>query len=116
MIALSLTASLQPEPCYAHLAEIEKITQRGSVITQDNGIKTLAALAASRPEYKAAIFPYILEHLRGCGNVYLAHRAESMVGAVDAANQADFLAVLNQRIPNLSPAQAKRVDKLMRSL
>jgi hypothetical protein len=116
MIALASIAGLQPETCFAHLAELEEITEYGSVITQDNGIKTLAALAASKPEYRAAIFPFILDHLSRCGSAYLAHRAESVIAAVDEGNKAEFLAGLKQRLPDLSPAQAKRVEKLMRVL
>ena len=45
MIALGTVAELKAEVIFAHLAEIEKVMDTGSVITVDNGVRTLALAA-----------------------------------------------------------------------
>ena len=116
MIALSRAAALNPAPCIEHLVELKEIIEKGSVITQDNGIKTLAALAASADEYQVRIFPFLLEHLRSCGDKYVAQRAESIFVAVNKSNKADYLLTLSERLSGLTESQSKRVCKLIRSL
>lgn len=116
MIALSKTAVLNPEPCIKEQETLKKIILAGSVITQDNGIKTLAALAAANPEHQAALFPFLLDHLRTCRGKDVAQRSESIFVAVNSLNQAKFLEVLTQRLPALTDSQAKRVEKLIRNL
>ena len=116
MIALSRTAGLNPLPCLQELDALKETILAGSVITQDNGIKTLAALACARPEARADVFPFLIEHLHTCREKDVAQRAESIFAAVDSANQGEFLAVLAERYPALTDAQKKRVDKLTRPL
>jgi len=116
MIALSKTAGHNPDACLNEVDHLKRLVKEGSVITQDNGIKTLAALAAVCADMQGQIFPFLLEHLQTCRSKDVPQRAKSILPAVTVAVQEEFLEVLSGRLPGLSNSQAKRVEKLMRNL
>ncbi len=58
MIALSTIAGLQADKIFAHVDEIIKTMEAGSVITNDAGMKTLIAVAARKDEYRLRIMSY----------------------------------------------------------
>src|ERR1700690_3867265 len=60
MIALGTVADLKPDVIFAHLADIQKAMNTGSVITVDNGVRTLALAASMGGKYNKAIFPYLI--------------------------------------------------------
>ncbi len=115
MIALSTIASLKADEIFVHREQIEVAIENGSVITQDNGIKTLAALAAQKEEYRQVLFPYLLAHLKTCRPKDVPQRAESIFPVVDARNRTEFIPVLEIRLEELSAAQAARLNKLIRA-
>ena len=114
MIALSTVADLRADFVHAHLKEILKAMDTGSVITVDNAVKALA-LAASKDAYQGSIFPHLLEHLRTCRPKDVPQHAEKSLPAVDASNKDDFIAVLEKRMEDLSGAQITRVKKLIKA-
>lgn len=114
MIALSTVADLRADLVYAHLKEILKAMDAGSVITVDNAVKVLA-LVASKDAYRAAIFPRLLEHLRTCRPKEVPQHSEKSLPAVDASNKVDFIAVLEKRMEDLSGAQITRVKKVIKA-
>ena len=116
MTALASVASLKPDLLYAHRADLERITDSGSVITQDYGIKTLALVAASSAARRNQIFPYLLRHLATCRPKDVAQRAEKIVVAVALSNRDSFVKVLEQRLSDLTPSQAARVRKALKSV
>jgi hypothetical protein len=113
MIALSTIAELRPDFIHAHLNEILKAKDSGSVITVDNAVKTLA-LASSQDAYRTAIFPHLLDHLRSCRPKDVPQHSEKSLPAVDASNKDEFVAVLEKRLEDLSGAQLKRVKKVIK--
>lgn len=112
MIALSTVAALRADLIHAHLKEILKAMNAGSVITVDNAVKTLA-LAASRDAFRAEIFPHLLDHLRNCRPKDVPQHAEKSLPAVHASNKDDFITVLEKRLGDLTDTQAKRVKKVI---
>ena len=116
MILLAMVADRKPAEIFDHRDEIIKAIETGSVITQDNGIKTLAIVASTKKTYNEALFPFLITHLRNCRPKSVPQYAESIARAVTPENQASYIAVLNQRFDTLSPAQKKRVRKLLRRL
>lgn len=116
MIALGTIAPRQAAIIGQHLDEVLRVTEKGSVITQDWGIRVLAAVSAHVPELEARIFPFLLNFLQECRPKDVAGHAESCVVAINAANRAQMVAVLEGRLPALTPAQAKRVQKVIRQV
>jgi hypothetical protein len=114
MIALSTVAELRADFVHAHIAEILKAMDTGSVITADNAIKALA-LAASNDAYRPAIFPHLLEHLRASRPKDVPQHSEKSLPAVDANNKNEFIAVLEKRMEDLSPSQIARVRKVIKT-
>lgn len=114
MTALGTVAGLKADLIHAHLGEIKKTMEQGSVITMDNGILTLARAASAGEKYNQAIFPYLLEHLRTCRPKEVPQHAEKTLPAVNAANRAEFIAVLEKRLIDLSGSGLARVKKVIK--
>lgn len=113
MIGLSTIAELRPDFIHTNLNEILKAMRTGSVIMVGSAVRTLA-LAAVQEAYRPEIFPHLLEHLRTCRPKDVPQHAEKSLPAVDTGNKEDFIAVLNKRLGDLSPAQVKRVKKVIK--
>ena len=115
MIALATIAALRAPFLFEHRQEIQRAIEKGSVITVDRGIRALATVAAQDDTYRRELFPYLLEHLRTCRPKDLPGRAEAVLTAVDATHRDAFIAVLEQRLPDMRPTQARRLQKVMAS-
>jgi len=115
MITLSTIAARQADALYAHIDLIMKTTRGGSVITTDNGIKTLALIGAANPDYRKAVFPFLLDHLRTCRPKEVPQHAESTLPAVDTINRQAFTEVLEKRTEDLNPAGLLRIKKVLKA-
>jgi hypothetical protein len=74
----------------------------------------LARVASQKNEYRAELFPYLLEHLETCRPKDVSQRSEQIVMAVDADNKGQFIAVIEKRMAYLKPSQLKRLEKVIR--
>ena len=115
MINIALIADRKPDQIINRMDDIIAVIEKGSVITQDNGIKTLSRAAAAKPKGNSLAFPYLIDQLNNCRPKSLPQYAESILVAVNPDNQTQYLAVLNKRLNELSAAQGKRVNKIIRS-
>ena len=115
MIALSTIAGIVADDLFVHRALIEEAIEHGSVITADNGIKTLARIAAADPRYAEAIFPSLLRHLETCREKDLPQYAESVAVAVNTANKHAFIATLEQRLAGTPASRAARLRKVIKA-
>ena len=114
MIALSTLAQIAPNMLFAHSTVIQQAIERGSVITVDNGIKTLARIAAGNAAYNQVIFPYLLRHLDTCRPKDIPQHADSIVVAVNTGNQQAFIAALEQRLAGMPASRVARLRKVIR--
>jgi hypothetical protein len=114
MITLSIVADRKPKQIFDNLDDIVEAIEKGSVITRDNGIKTLAIVASGNEEYNEAIFPFLIEHLKRCRPKDVPQHAESIMCAVTLENQVRYIDVLKQRFDTPSSSQQRRVKKLLR--
>jgi hypothetical protein len=114
MIALSTVGALAADELYPHAAEIQEAMDGGSVITRDAGVLALAGIASTNNEHCIAIFPYLLEHLRTCRPKDVPQHSEKIIGAVSAANKAEFIAVLEKRMEDLQGSQVTRLKKVIK--
>lgn len=116
MIALGTVASLKADLIFAHLAEIQKAMNSGSVITVDNGVQVLALTASKGGKYNKAIFPYLMDHLKTCRPKDVAQHSEKSLPAVmDSSNKKEFIAVLETRMEDLSGSALARVRKVIKA-
>jgi ribosomal protein L16 Arg81 hydroxylase len=116
MIALAMVADRKPREVFDNRDTIVEAIKDGSVITRDNGVKTLAIVASVNEEYNEALFPFLIEHLKSCRPKSIPQHAESIVRAVTPENQGQYTDVLNERFGTLSSSQQRRVRKLLRTL
>ena len=115
MINIALIADRRPDQIYSHLEDLIEVIERGSVITQDNGIKILSKICAAKPEYLDIVFPYLIEQLQNCRAKSVPQYAESTWVAVNPEYQDKYLEVLQSRLDELSESQSKRVNKVIKS-
>lgn len=114
MITLATIAPLVAGSLYPHAPEIQAAMQRGSVITVDAGVQTLAALAASQPERRETLLPFLFNHLRTCRPKDVPQHSEKTLPAVDAGHKAEFIAILEKRLEDLQGAQLTRVRRVIK--
>jgi hypothetical protein len=114
MIALGTIAPLQAGVIGPRLDEVLTALHRGSVITVVWGIRTLAGVAGASRRYRPKIIPHLLRQLESCLPRDVPTHALSCLPVIDNASLARFLAVLERRLPDLSPSQAARLRKVMR--
>ena len=114
MLALSTIAALKSGEIFEQVELVMRITREGSVITTDNGIKTLAIVAGVNPEFNKAIFPFLIEHLQTCRSKEVPQHSESTLAAVNAGNRKLFIDTLTKRVEALTPSQVARVKKGIR--
>jgi hypothetical protein len=115
MIALSTVADLKAAEIFPHIDEIIQVMNKGSVITMDNGIKTLALVASQNDEYRQVIFPTLLDHLKTCRPKEVPQHAEKSLPAVTAGDKSDFIRVLEKRLEEMTASQATRVKKIIKT-
>jgi hypothetical protein len=96
--------------------QINQMVEGGSVNSCDNGIKILARAGSTSLEYSARTTPYLLEQLARCRPKSVPQYAESIFPAVNPTNKENFEEILKNRLPDLTPPQAKRVQKILRQL
>ena len=111
MTALGSIAPLQAAAIGKHASAVMAATEKGSVITQDSGIRVLATVAGLDRVQGARILPFLERFLRSCPAKDLPRHAESILPALNAGNRADVSWILEQRLPELTEAQAKRARK-----
>ncbi len=116
MIALAAVAPLQADALFPEVEKIKKVMAEGSVITVDNGVKVLAGIASQKSQYRQALFPYLIEHLRTCRPKEVPQHAESILPAVDGSVQLAFLDVLQKRETDLSSSQMARIRKVVKAV
>ena len=116
MICLSFIAENKAGEIFESRETIIKTMEKGSVITQDNGIKVLARVASVENEYHQELYPYLVEKLKTCRPKSVAQYAESIFCAVKPDNREEYRAVLEKRIGILTSSQQKRVKKILREL
>jgi len=116
MIALSCVATLEADTLFESRELICKTIDEGSVITQDGGIKSLALVASVDKTYQEALTPYLMGFLRKCRQADVPRHAEFIEVCVDDFNREDFAGILQQRLPEASPAQAARIKKILKRM
>jgi len=114
MTALAEVAKADPDAVFRNLEAIKKAKEKGSVITVDYAISTLAITASKNKKYSEAIFPYLLKHLSSCRPKDVPQHAERTLPAVNVNNRDDFIKTLEKRIEDLSGGGLTRVKKLIK--
>ncbi|SFL24056.1 hypothetical protein SAMN03159341_104201 [Paenibacillus sp. 1_12] len=114
--ALSTIAIVSSASIMDHLETLFSTINKGSVITVDKGILTLAKLASVNKQYNERIFPFLLNHLETCRSKEIPQHSESTLLAVSNENKEDFLNVLKKRAQYLTVSQLKRVKKIFKAL
>ena len=115
MIALSTIAGLKAEEIFPHVDEIKKTMAAGSVITNDAGMKTLSQIASRKDEYRQHILPYLLERLAAARAVDAPRYAEFILTAIDPADKAEFIRILEKWISSASGQRLARLKKVLRT-
>jgi hypothetical protein len=116
MTALGMIASQKAADIWKQMEVIMQTTENGSAITQDWGVRVMAAISAQDTDYEKRIFPFLLNFLRQARPKDLPRHAESVLVAVNKGNRNELLSLLNTRKSSLKPAQAKRIDSLIRKI
>lgn len=116
MIAISKITYLKPKEVFENIEIVSKAYEKGSVITIDNSISVFAELAKADKKYEETMFKKIIEHLETCRTKEVGQHSERAFVCVNEENAKEFASVLLKRRDNLTDAQKKRVDKLIKKI
>ena len=116
MTALGCIADVKADQIGKRVNEVMRATENGSVITQDWGIRVLAIISAKTQVQSGKIYAFLVSFLKKCPAKDIPRHAESILIAVNPGNRGAFLRVLKDRHRELKPSQAKRVEKIMKTL
>ena len=114
LINIALIADKVPEPILERMEALLKIYDSGGVIARDNVIKILARAGSASPQQQDLVFQHLIDLLNTCRPKSIPQYAESMLPVIHPGNQASYLEILINRLSELTPAQEKRVRKILR--
>lgn len=115
MTALDCIASLRANDLSQHYQTIKDRVSDGSVITRDHGVRVLAKLASAPVSCAADARAYLVDHLATCRPKDVPQHSEGIVPAIPAEEVGPFLEVLQERMPELSRPQVRRVKKVLKN-
>ena len=116
MIALSTIVDLKHKNIFESLDKIMLATDKGSVITIDNGVKILIKLT-KYPEYYETTNPLLIEQLKKCPIKQLPMYAERTTACISDKNRKEFLKLLENRLSECEKeSQKKRIMKLLKTV
>lgn len=116
MIALSTITDLKHKEIFETLDKIMTVTDKGSVITIDNGVKILIKLT-KHPEYFNKTNPLLMEQLIKCPIKQLPMYSERALECVTDRNKIEFVQLLENRFPECEKdSQKKRLEKILKPL
>ena len=116
MTALGAIATLKAADIWRQIDIVMRSTELGSAITQDWGIRVLAAVSAADPAHEKKILPLLKTFLQNCRPKDLPRHAESVLPAINTTNRQEIATVLEARVASLRPPQAKRLEKVLRAI
>lgn len=116
MTALAMVADIRPAVIYDNIDIIRKAYEAGSVITIDNSITVFAKLCKADDRYMQEIFPLLIHHLTTCRTKEVAQHAERISICINQDNALIFIKTLKERAPELTVAQIKRVERLIKQI
>lgn len=116
MTALSKITFLRSKEVYDNIEVVIKAYEDGSVITRDNSITVFAELAKADKKYEKVMFNKLINHLESCRPKELGQHSERAFVCVNETNASEFAAVLQKRRDQVTDAQKKRVDRLIKKI
>jgi len=116
MIALKTISEIKPKEIFENLPIILEVTEKGSVISNDNGVGILINLMKKQELYDD-VFPLLTEQLKICVPKQLPMYAERTLPVLKEKDKNEFIALLNKRINELKKeSQIKRIKKVLKKL
>jgi hypothetical protein len=116
MIALWTVADTRAMVIWDRMDEVVAAIEKGSVITRDAGVKTLAVVASKDSEREDRLRPILFGILRECEAKRVASFAEDMTVMVNDGNLDEFLSIVTARHDELTVPQARRLGKVIDTL
>jgi hypothetical protein len=116
MTAIDEIALLKPTEIFKNLELIEKIIEKGSVITIDHGVSILAKLASFK-EYQKIVIPKLISQLENCPAKQFPMYIEKSVVAMNKNTKEDFKGIIEIRYNDLEKdSQKKRIEKIKKKM
>lgn len=116
MTAISEITFLKPNEIFENIETVIGAYENGSVITRDNSISVFAELARANKNYEKIMVKKIIEHLETCRPKEVGQHAERAFKCINENNSKEFVDVLLKRREDLTEAQKKRLDKLIKKI
>lgn len=114
MTALNTITLENPKVIYSALPKIIAASDRGSVITKDNGVNILINLCSIK-QYADAAFPLLIKQLLNSPTNQLPMYAERAMPIINDKNKSTFIKALSSRLKDIDKeTKRKRVEKVIK--
>jgi hypothetical protein len=114
MIALATITDLKHKEVFESIDKIMAITDNGSVITIDNGVKILIKLT-KHFEYFETTNHLLMEQLLKCPIKQFPMYSERTLECITDSNKMEFVQLLENRFPECEKeSQKKRLEKILK--
>lgn len=114
MTALSTVAHMRAELLCEQFDRLVRAIDSGSVITRDRGIRVLAAIAGQEGACRQQALEFLLKDLAECRPKDVPQHGGSALGAIGPDERDRFVAILRERLPELTSTGARRTEILIR--
>ncbi len=116
MIALSTITDLKHKEVFEVLDKIMIITDTGSVITIDNGVKILIKLTKNSEYFETTNY-LLMKQLLKCPIKQLPMYSERTLECITDKNKPEFVQLLENRFPECEKeSQKKRLEKILKRM
>ncbi len=116
MTALSHIAALKAKEIFDRWDIVYNAYRKGSVITVDTSISVFAGLVRADRGYGETVFPVLLKHLEECRPKEVGQHSERAFVCIHKDNAEPFKRILTGRLSELTVAQRKRVDRILKKV
>lgn len=116
MIALMTIAEINAEPILNKVDEIIEVIKKGSVITQDAGVKAIAAAIATDEDFRQKYTSFLIDHFEKSLPRDIPRLLEHLTPIIKDDSKEAFQLILNNRIAELKPSQITKAKKNARKL
>ncbi len=116
MIALKTISTVEPAVIFKHLPEILEVTEKGSVISNDNGVGILINLAKN-PRFYNDVIPLLFAQLKQCVPKQLPLYAERALPVIKETDKNELSALLHMRLHEMEKKNPiKRIETVIKKL
>lgn len=116
MIALMTISQINPEPILDSIDSVIDTIKKGTVITKDAGIRTIAGAISTDEDYMNQYSHFLLTELEQALPRDVPRYVESMAPVIKGGNEEAFRNIIDRRKPGLKASQLAKLKRVCKKI